>query len=496
MYGIRVGDAAEDILRGDRITVENLLPPAVIEPAVIAANTTPAADRSAPAWTPPEHVEDRTFDGYHRPDGRVGTSNCWLVIPLVFCENRAILAMRDAMLGELGYGQTRSYGNMVRNLLDKSVGDHGNQGIPSDFQGTEMKGRPFRNVDGVRFLFHSTGCGGTDRDAEALCGLLAGYITHPNTAGATVLSLGCQRAKTDMLHSEIHKRDSRLAKPLFVYEQQSGLTQDEMISKAIVKTIAGLEEANGCERKPAPLHHLIVGTECGASDAFSGLSANPVLGYTADLTVAHGGSAILSEFSELAGMEEAIIARCVSRDAAEKFTRIMREYRKKAEESGVRLDMNSSPGNIRDGLITGVMKSAGAALKGGTSAVVDVLDYPEWVIKNGLNLLCTPGSDVESTTAMAAAGANVILFSTGLGTPTGNPITPVIKVSSSSDLLTRQPDLIDVDAGGIITGKDSIPSAGLRLFDFLISVAGGKFKTRAELLDQNDFIPWKRDVSL
>jgi altronate hydrolase len=191
-----------------------------------------------------------------------------------------------------------------------------------------------------------------------------------------------------------------------------------------------------------------------------------------------------------------LIDRCVQTDIAEKFGHLMQTYSKRAREVGSGFDMNPSPGNIRDGLITDAMKSAGAAKKGGTAPVADVLDYTEPIVKPGLNLLCTPGNDVESTTALAGSGCTLIVFTTGLGTPTGNPITPTIKVSSNTVLYQRMEDIIDLDAGTILSGEHSIASKGAELLDLMIEVANGNAYTKAELLGQDDFIPWKRGVSL
>ncbi len=174
----------------------------------------------------------------------------------------------------------------------------------------------------------------------------------------------------------------------------------------------------------------------------------------------------------------------------------MQDYAQRAVAVGSGFDMNPSPGNIKDGLITDAMKSAGAAKKGGTSPVTDVLDYTEQATKPGLNLLCTPGNDVESTTGLAGSGANLIVFTTGLGTPTGNPITPTIKLSSNTMLAKRMPDLIDVDAGAIISGEDTIESKGEELLEYLIAVASGEKTPNAVRLGQDDFIPWKRGISL
>jgi altronate hydrolase len=174
----------------------------------------------------------------------------------------------------------------------------------------------------------------------------------------------------------------------------------------------------------------------------------------------------------------------------------MRAYAKAAEASGSGFDMNPSPGNIKDGLITDAMKSAGAAKKGGISPVTDVLDYGEYVTRPGLTLLCTPGNDVESTTGLAGAGASIILFTTGLGTPTGNPVAPVIKISSNSRLAQKMPDIIDIDAGGILIGQKTVEETGAEILDFIIRVAGGEVRPKAVELRQDDFIPWKRGVSL
>jgi altronate hydrolase len=355
----------------------------------------------------------------------------------------------------------------------------------------QNESRLFKNIDGIKFLTHEGGCGGIRKDSEALCALLAGYIHNPNVAGATVLSLGCQHAQTEILLSKLRAFNPNPSKPLIILEQQKEGTEQQLLTLAIQKTFSGLIEANNLERQPAPLSKLVVGLECGGSDGFSGISANPAIGHTSDLLAALGGSSILSEFPELCGVEQELINRSVNDSTAEKFIRLMRAY-----ASGSGFDMNPSPGNIKDGLITDAMKSAGAAKKGGTSPVADVLDYGEYVTKPGLTLLCTPGNDVESTTAMVGSGANIILFTTGLGTPTGNPITPVIKVSSNTKLTQRMPDIIDVNTGPVIEGSKTIEQMGEEILEYVIKVASGEVQTKAQLLNQNDFIPWKRGVSL
>jgi altronate hydrolase len=447
-------------------------------------------------WTPPR-VSDwssRTFDGYHRADGQVGTRNYWLVIPLVFCENRNVEALRDAFEEELGYGRPKLYRQQVRKLIEEL-----HQGSPAVERDSLSANRPeqiFPNVDGVRFLVHEGGCGGTRQDSKALCGLLAGYIHHPNVAGATVLSLGCQNAQPAILMDALRQRDPDLHKPVLMFEQQQSGLESAMLSEAIRATFQGLVEANRLTRKPAPLSKLTVALKCGGSDGFSGISANPALGHVSDMLAALGAKSILSEFPELCGMEQHLINRCVDATQADRFIQLMRDYAASAKAVHSGFEMNPSPGNIKDGLITDAMKSAGAARKGGTSPVTQVLDYPEYDNTPGLALLCTPGNDVECVTAQVGAGASVVLFTTGLGTPTGNPVAPVIKVSTNTALANKMSDIIDIDTGAVIRGETTIEQVGESILDLIIDVAGGKLRTKAEQLNQNDFIPWKRGVSL
>ena len=329
-----------------------------------------------------------------------------------------------------------------------------------------------------------------------MCGLLAGYITHPNVAGATVLSLGCQHAQASILKKEIFLRDPAFDKPLYILEQQKIGSERNMIQEALRQTFAGLMIADQQVRQEAPLSELTIGLECGGSDGFSGISANPALGYVSDLLVSLGGKVILSEFPELCGVEQELSDRCVDEATALKFMSLMKTYNAKAEQDGSGFYANPSPGNIRDGLITDAIKSAGAAKKGGTSPIVDVVDYPGVCNESGLSLLCTPGNDVESTTAEVGAGANIVLFTTGLGTPTGNPIAPVIKLSSNTTIFEKMHDIIDLNCGTIIEGSESMSQVGERILDYVISVASGEVQPKSVQLGQDDFIPWRRGISL
>lgn len=490
MYGITVGKALTAIPSGSAITTQNVKHQA----ATFTGKT------KTFSWTPPDvsKWKNKTFNGYHRADGQVGVANYWLVVPMVFCENRNVNVIREAFEAELGFGKTDIYKEYVHELV--SLYKEGKTDVIQTMPVTNGKSnghsRLFKNIDGIKFLTHEGGCGGTRQDAEALCALLAGYIHNPNVAGATVLSLGCQNAQVEILQKKIAEKNPSFSKPLIILEQQKEGTEQELLAQAIRQTFLALIEADKQERKPAPLSKLIVGLECGGSDGFSGISANPSVGHASDLLVALGGATILSEFPELCGVEQELINRCVTNESADRFVKIMRAYARAAEEVGSGFDMNPSPGNIKDGLITDAMKSAGAAKKGGTSPVADVIDYGEYVTKPGLNLLCTPGNDVESTTAMAGSGATIMLFTTGLGTPTGNPIAPVIKISSNTKLAQRMPDIIDIDTGPIISGESTIEEMGAKILDYIIDVANGNVKSKAVELDQNDFIPWKRGVSL
>jgi altronate hydrolase len=488
MYGVLVGRATRPIARGSALSTDNV------------RHDASAINLSAPVarpWMAPDvsRYASRTFDGYHRADGRVGTRNLWLVIPLVFCENRNVRALQEAFDRELGYGAPDAHRLAVRELARRyERGESLDAPVVSGRTATAQ--RLFPNVDGIRFLTHDGGCGGTRDDTRALCGLLAGYIVHPNVAGATVLSLGCQHAQIDILREEIARRDPAFAKPLFTFEQQQLGTEDALMTAAIRETFRGLVEANKATRAPAPLSSLSVGLKCGGSDGFSGISANPAIGRTSDLLAALGGTTLLAEFPELLGSEQDLIERCVRPELATRFASLMRTYNERAHAVGSGFEMNPSPGNIRDGLLTDAMKSAGAAQKGGRSPVTGVLDYPERATTPGLNLLCTPGNDVECTTAQTASGANIILFTTGLGTPTGNPVAPVLKLATNTALAERMPDTIDIDCGAVISGNATIAAMGERVLDLIIDTASGRHITAAERLDQWDFIPWKRGVSL
>jgi altronate hydrolase len=485
MYGMVVGEVVEAIQRGGLLTTRNI--------RHRAADYTAARHAAAHAIPDASVWAGRTFMGYHRADGQVGTRNYWIVLPLVFCENRNIENMREALEEELGYRKAKSkYRQHVRELIQRQ----GNGPLAMEMAAEAKRERVFPNLDGVRFLPHQGGCGGTRQDSQALCGLLAGYIHNPNIAGATVLSLGCQHAQASILMEELRTRDPQLRKPVLIVDQQSAGHESALMEQALDKTFAALAEANRAQRAPAPLAALTVGLQCGGSDGFSGISANPTVGYVSDLIVGAGGTTMLSEFPELHGVEQELINRCKTDELAARFSGLMHDYAASARAVNSDFAFNPSPGNIRDGLITDAIKSAGAARKGGESPVSGVLDYPEYVSARGFNLQCTPGNDVESVTAQVGAGSNIVLFTTGLGTPTGSPIAPVIKISTNTILAERMSDIIDFDAGGIVSGNSTIKESAEKLLELSVQVASGERLTKSELNGQNDFIPWKRGVSL
>jgi altronate hydrolase len=481
MYGVLVGEATQPIPQGGLLTTQNC-----------KHKTQEVTGKTAEwEWTPPDTTpwETRSFMGYHRADGQVGTDNIWLFFPLVFCENRNIETLKSVFEKEFNPPEKEPLQELLSSLVSGEERKKNSEHHP------HKKSNQYENIK-VRFLTHQGGCGGTRQDAQALARLLAGYVNNPNVAGATVLSLGCQNLEIKIFKEALASLQSGNEKPVLIYDQQTEGTIDAFLSKIITQSFEEIKKANEIKRAPAPLSKLTIGLECGGSDGFSGITANPTLGQVSDLISGLGGKSILAEFPELTGVEQELVNRCTSEPLASKFLNLMQQYEMAATQVGSGFDMNPSPGNIQDGLITDAMKSAGAAKKAGNAPISNVLDYTEYADTPGVSLLCTPGNDVESTTALAGSGANIILFTTGLGTPTGNPITPVIKVSSNSILTQKMNDIIDFDCGSIITQKQSLEEAGDALLEYIIKVASGEEIPKAVQLKQNDFIPWKRGVSL
>jgi altronate hydrolase len=491
MYGVLVGLASQDIPKGGLIHTFNLH----------HAATDFIGKQKEYEWTAPDvsKFQNRTFNGYHRTDGQVGTQNYWLVIPLVFCENRNIELLKNAFLNGLGFQKMDPFTQKVQQL-GKQLAEGKALEIDTASSASVLvhKSAQFPNVDGIKFLTHESGCGENKDDSLNLCALLAGYCLNPNVGGITVLSLGCQHSQIEVFKEKLKEKDPNFSKPLYIFEQQqdNGSGVENMLNEVILQTFKGLVEINKQTRKPAPLSALRVGVKCGGSDGFSGISANPAIGHTADLVVGLGGTVMIAEFPELCGVEQELQNRSVTKEIADNFGFLMREYARRAALVGAGFDMNPSPGNIKDGLITDAIKSAGAAKKAGSSPIEDVLGYGQYVTKKGLNLVCTPGNDVLATTGMAGAGATIQLFTTGLGTPTGNPISPMVKLSTNTKLAQKLPEIIDIDCGPIISGEKTVEQTGEEVLEYIIQLASGEINTKAMDLGQDDFMFWRRGVSL
>ncbi len=535
MYGVTVGRAVTALPAGTLVTTANLVH--AVDPG--KATWSPPAPWPRPTLPPGLPV---TFDGYHRGDGGVGVANVWLVVPLVFCENRNVDLLQAHLERQLGFVPDAAERFDLRALAAGVAGGADGRALDAipilgraagsgpaaaDAEhGAQLTRSPyFPNVDGVRFLRHEGGCGGTRGDSARLVRLLAGYLLHPNVGGATVLSLGCQNAQVAELLAVLAERGAPASlaaagpgvtagiygptspgeptgsgapapRRIVVAEQQAAGNEAQFLGDTLRQTVIGIGHVNRVTRAPAPVSALCLGLECGGSDGFSGITANPLLGTVSDWLVAAGGRSILAEFPELNGVEGELIGRCERAEDAERFARLMSTYAAAAERAGSGFAYNPSPGNIREGLITDAMKSAGAARKGGTAPISGVLDYTEPARRPGLHLLCTPGNDVESTTGLAGSGAQIIAFTTGLGTPTGNPVAPVLKVSSNSEIATRLADLVDFDAGELLGGRRNAEELAAAFWRKLIATASGTYATKAERLRQFDFIPWRQDLSL
>ncbi|MGB4845814.1 MAG: UxaA family hydrolase, partial [Ferruginibacter sp.] len=315
MYGVMVGKAQTGIPKGGIISTANLKHAA--EPFVYR--------KVNYEWHAPDvsKFENRTFNGYHRSNGEVGIANYWLFIPTVFCENRNLDVIREALHNELGYAVTAKYKQYAHQLVEAFKKGENISAVDLSANNQNKTSRVFENVDGIKFLNHQGGCGGIRQDAAVLSKLLASYANHPNVAGVTVLSLGCQNLQVQDFKNDLNALNPKFDKPLYIFEQQQSQSEEQLIAEAIQKTFTGLIEINKAERKPAPLSKLCIGVKCGGSDGFSGISANPAVGYCSDLVVALGGRILLAEFPELCGVEQNLIDRTADETAAKKFISLM-----------------------------------------------------------------------------------------------------------------------------------------------------------------------------
>lgn len=401
----------------------------------------------------PLQYAETTFAGYRREDGRVGTRNYYLVVPTSQCASRVaeqIAARADSIHGPW-------------------AGDTG--------------------LDGIVAIPNTEGCGcAGNGQIERFLRILANFINHPNVGGVLIVDLGCEQTNYPVLAHYLSLTDVQ-AKPTdwLTIQQQGGVRKTiarglELIGKQIDRVRA--------RRSACPLSELVIGTECGASDAFSGVSANPVIGNAVDRVISAGGSALLSEVPEMIGTEPLLMQRMRHPLVVDKFKAMIRWYQETAEKLGVNMADNLVPENKAGGLINPCIKSLGAIAKGGRCAIEDVLEYGERLRRPGLNLMQGPGNDMESVTGLTASGANLICFSTGKGTVTGSAIVPVIKLSSTSELYQRLPEDIDFDAGvTLLPGGATIEELGEKLFGQVLAIASG-LRSRAEDNEQRQFQVW------
>jgi len=374
------------------------------------------------------------FMGYRRRNGSVGTRNHVLVFPTVICAS--------------------------------SVADMISRAVP-----------------GTVSVTHPHGCGHLGKEKEHIIKTMAGFCSHPNVAGVLLVGLGCELITPELIAGEIAKTGQRFE---ILSIQAEGGT-NATVEKGKVLAAGLLEEAAAAGREPVDISELIIGTNCGGSDTLSGLTANPAVGVAADILVTEGGTVLLTETPEMIGAEDALGRRVADEGIEKRIREITSATEALAKRAGVDIRTSEpSPGNKEGGLTTLEEKSLGAVLKGGTSTVRQVVDYAEKPAEKGLIIMDGPAHDAVSNTGMIASGAQVIVFTTGRGTPLGAPIAPVIKVSSNSGIYRRMKDNIDINAGDILDGEASIKTIGERIFGEIIEVASGKL-TKAEMLGHNEF---------
>jgi len=408
---------------------------------------------------PPKTIYDeryltKTFKGYKRANGQVGTRCYYLIVPTSQCASQ--IAVQTASLAQEKYNISVSY----------------------------------PNIDGFVAIPNTEGCGcASGLQINRFLRILNNFITHPNVGGVLIIDLGCEQTNYTALFSYVKNDSTSLVVPTdWLTIQEVGGTQ-KTIEKALNIIGQRLPEINNASRCECPIQHLLIGTECGASDSFSGITANPVIGNAVDKVIYGKGSAILSEVPEMIGAEKILMRRMRNHEIVLKFKKMMRWYRALAEKLNVDMSDNLVPENIKGGLVNSCIKSIGAIAKGGTTAIEDVVHYGERISKRGLNIMQGPGNDIESVTGIVASSANIICFSTGKGTVTGTAIVPAIKISSTTELFQKMPDDIDFDAGGLLSTLRSLSDFGDALLDLIISVASGK-KTKSEINGQRQFQVW------
>ena len=449
-YGTIIGFADSNILKGQVLTNSNIIFKEFIREHDYCAKYQPTRFVNASS--------ERSFMGFKRDDGRVGTRNYIAVVSTVNCSATVV------------------------------------HEIAAYFTNEKLKN--YSNIDGVAAFSHSTGCGMelSGEPMNLLHRTLGGYINHPNVASSLVVGLGCERCQVGGLFQSQGIAETNKLRTL-VMQENGGTTAT---IKAGIKCIQGmLEEANKIERIATPLSSLMVGLQCGGSDAFSSLSANPALGKAVDILVAHGGTAILSETPEIYGVENSLTARAINNSVAEKLMNRVNWWKDiYSVGRDVQINGTVSPGNQKGGLANILEKSLGSAMKGGTTGLMEVYNYAEKVDQKGFVFMDTPGFDPVSATGQIAGGANLIAFTTGRGSCFGAKPSPSIKLATNSNLYERMNEDMDINCGAVIDGEKNIEEMGKDIFEEFISFASGK-KTKSEVLNlgRHEFAPWQIGIT-
>jgi altronate hydrolase len=441
-YNQIIGFASRDIGAGEHVHLNNLAMGTFDRDYAFGADVKPTRYVEPPA----------TFMGIVRPDGRVATRNYIGLLSTVNCSATVVRGIADA------------------------------------FRGDALKAFP--GVDGVVALTHGSGCGMDTRGdgMKLLRRTLGGYARHANFGGVLVVGLGCEANQISSLFGAENLQEGPLLRT-FSIQDTGGTAKTIAHGVGIVREM--LPHASVVTRQPVPASHITVGLQCGGSDGYSGITANPALGAAVDLLVRHGGTAILSETPEIYGAEHLLTRRAASREVGEKLIRRIRWWEEHTARMGNEMNNNPSPGNKAGGLTTILEKSLGAVAKGGTTNLVDVYEYAEPVTAKGFVFMDTPGYDPVSATGQVAGGANMICFTTGRGSAYGCKPSPSLKLATNTPLFVKQEDDMDINCGTIVDGKESIEAVGARFFELILRTASGK-KSKSELWGYGDdeFAPW------
>lgn len=414
---------------------------------------------------PPEYLpisERATFQGFRREDGRTGTRNFVLIIPTSMCASHE--AQQISIIAEY----------------------------------TLFNREKYPNVDGVVAIPHNKGCGCQDGSTiDVMLRTLSNYADHPNVGGVVLIDLGCEKTNLSQVEKYLLKREKSFNKPVAKIGIQAIGGTKAAIDQGLREVERMLPEVNRVSREEVSVSELVLGVKCGGSDGFSGISANPSLGSAADLLVRSGGTVLITEVPEFCGAEHILAARAKDVETGRAIYRMVDWYKEYASKFGAVLNQNPSPGNAAGGLLNITIKSLGAIAKAGTTRVEGVIEYAETPKHRGVNLMQGPGYDQESTPGLVAAGATIVVFTTGRGTTLGNAIAPVVKLASNTAIFERMSNDLDLSAGGVIDGTETIAEVGKRVFEHVRRVASGEIPAKAEEHKHREFQFWaEQTVSL